>query len=63
MEVQYYLEGKPYIGYGIRCKEICIPDITTNKSRLEKMIELCNRLDLSPIHMEDIVLDFINDTY
>ena len=63
MEVQYCLDGKPYIGYGIQCKEVCIPDITTNKSRLEKTIELCNQLDLSPIHIRDIVLDFLDDCY
>lgn len=63
IEARYLLEGRYYVGYGIQYGDICIPDITTNKSRLEKFIELCNKLELSPLHIKDIALDFVNDCY
>ena len=53
-----------YTGYGIDIyeKQKCfsIKDITTNKEDLISLIEKCNRLKLSVIHINDVVRDFLN---
>ena len=36
-----------------------IHDITSDKSKLIKLIELCNSENLSLIHLEDIIEDYI----
>ena len=38
-----------------------VHDITSDRSRLENLIQRCNDLDLSPIHLEDVVEDFLED--
>ena len=53
-----------YIGYGIDVfgekKSFAIKDITTNKEALKSLIEKCNRLELSEIHIYDVIEDFLN---
>lgn len=34
-------------------------DITSDKQKLQDLINLCNELDLSPIHLNDVVQDFL----
>lgn len=50
-----------YVGYGIRETKsyITIKDITGDRQEIEKLIEKMNRLDLSVIHMRDVIEDFI----
>lgn len=36
-----------------------ISDISTDKERLSLLIEKCNRLKVSPIHLKEIIEDFI----
>lgn len=36
-----------------------IPDISLEKEPLEKLIHLCNYLDLDIVHLDDIVEDFL----
>lgn len=50
--------------HGIRAsnesgESVKIPDISANKSEVEKLVSLCNELQLDPIHLEDIVEDFL----
>lgn len=47
--------------YGITCGERTIKDISTDKQRIEALIELCNSLELSPIHLDDVIEDFLVD--
>ncbi len=65
-EGDYILEGQNYMGYGISVvdkeqkKEIMrIEDITLSKAELIELIEKCNKLCLSPMHIYDVVYDFI----
>ncbi len=50
-----------YIGYGIHETEsnLIINDITTDKARLEQLVDTMNRLQVSPIHARDVVDDFL----
>ena len=38
-----------------------IRDITSNKHRLTKLVDDCNRLELSTVHLHDVVEDFLSD--
>lgn len=54
-----------YQAFGIAlCDEsshiICqVDDITTDEAAIKRLIELCNRLKLSPLHLSDVVDDFL----
>ena len=52
-------EGKAWDTYGITYGDIVIEDISTEKCKIEKLVSLCNELDLSPIHIHDVVDDFL----
>lgn len=67
VENKYY-DGTSKISFGIAYAEIydnettvikTISDITCDKQAIEKLIHLCNDLDLSIIHIEDVVEDFL----
>ncbi len=38
-----------------------IPGITSDKDRLRALVDRCNQLHLSPVHLEDILDDFLNE--
>lgn len=50
-----------YVGYGIRETKsyITIKDITSDRLEIVKLIEKMNRLELSVIHMRDVIDDFV----
>ena len=59
------VEGYKYKGYGICVKNtqtgesrrFC--DISTRRSEVEALSERCNRLELDPIHIDDVIDDFL----
>lgn len=57
-------EGRLNLLYGIRCVagwrtvESC-RGISSNKSSVQELVSLCNKLGLSPVHLADVVEDFI----
>ena len=58
----YLIEGKAHIGYGIGYTEnsaLSFEDLTLNPISVAKLVKLCNELDLSPIHLKDVVEDFL----
>ena len=36
-----------------------IHDVTTDKQALDELVSLCNRLELSTVHLVDVVEDFL----
>ena len=34
-------------------------DISNNKTRIEQLADLFNRMELSPIHLDDVITDFL----
>ena len=54
-------DGNAIESYGITCGEREIKDISTNKQKVENLIHLCNEKKLSPIHLDDIIDDFLVD--
>lgn len=61
---KYYIENTSYIGYGIATSDVTvrIEDISTEKGEVEKLVGRCNDFDVSPVHLTDIVMDFLNKT-
>ena len=70
LEQPCFLEGIAYISYGIaacaRTKRneapaviALVKDITPNRKKLLELVKNCNRLNLSPLHLKDVVEDFL----
>ena len=66
----YEFEGDQRVSYGIVAYSdsseeasaksmVSLHDITSDKQKLSELILLCNRLNLSTIHLRDVVEDFI----
>ena len=53
------LEGVSYRTYGIRCTEQEIADLTRDAAALKPLLDYCNRLKLSPLHLKDVAEDFV----
>ncbi len=57
-----------YVTYGLDVLDeafacICtIRDITTDKAALTRLLELCNSLQPSPVHIHDAVEDFVENS-
>lgn len=37
-----------------------VHDITCDRAALEKLVLLCNRLELAPCHLDDVIDDFLS---
>ncbi len=72
VEEKYELNGKEHLSYGISAlKDIhegdgnavisSIHHITPKKDKLSVLIALCNRFNLEPIHLNDVVEDFLSN--
>lgn len=61
----FTIEAHEHIGYGIsvKCvnslKPLFFHDISTNKEDIVNLISLCNKLQLDPIHIRDVIDDFL----
>ena len=59
------VEGCKYTGYGIAVKEKgfgvlrVFSDISRSRRDIDDVVEKCNRLELDPIHIEDVVEDLL----
>ena len=63
-EDRHTVDGKCYIFYGIAAFDeeralVAVRDVSKEKERIEQLIEACNRLALSPLHLHDVVEDFL----
>lgn len=59
-------EGRQFTVYGIEAVEESailpvhsIPDLFTERSRAEELVELCNRLELDPAHLFAVCEDAV----
>ena len=62
---EYTLENQVYIGYGIGCfidgKEMIFENLSADYRKVSNLVEICNDLSLSPVHLCDAVDDFLID--
>ena len=40
---------------------VSVNDITSNKTALAELVRLCNNLNLSAVHLHDVIEDFLAD--
>lgn len=57
-----------YIGYGIKVVEngkemLKISDVSTDKDAVKALAEKCNKGCLDPIHLFDVIEDYLADPY
>ena len=53
-------QGIPVTVYGITLDgSLSIPDIFTSRPAAEEFIKLCNRLELSPLHIYEVIDDLL----
>ncbi len=45
--------------YGVKYGDLQIDDISADKDRIEKFVDDINKYQLSPIHLGDVVDDFV----
>lgn len=61
----FTLEQQEHKGYGISVNgsntnaPLLFHDISTNQDDVVKLISLCNELQLDPIHIRDVIEDFL----
>ena len=53
------IAGCRLIRYGIGCRWREILGLSHNRQAVEWLVERCNTLELDPIHLEDVVQDFL----
>ena len=51
--------GCCFIRYGSGCRWREIPGLSHSRQAVEWLVERCNTLELAPIHLEDVVQDFL----
>lgn len=64
-------ERKNIISYGIAVFSnkdtqnpiLVIEDITTDRKALDEFVKKCNDLELSILHIHDVIEDFISESY
>ena len=45
--------------YGLTGEGRRIDGVSTSRAEMERLAEQCNRLGLSPVHLADVVVDFL----
>lgn len=54
-------EGERFKTYGVSYDAVVIRDVSINKSKVLSLINKCNTYKLSPVHIYDIIDDFLVD--
>lgn len=44
-------------------KNVCVEDVALRPEGLERLVKLCNELELSPIHLNDVIEDFLQSGF
>ncbi len=58
-------DGDSYISFGVIAESdkgkiiASVLDLSTERSEVERLISLCNELELDPIHLNDVAEDFV----
>lgn len=61
----YMIDTKKHLGYGILYRSpeetIAFEDLSLDFKKVSSLIAICNSLELSPLHLWDVVNDFLAD--
>ena len=55
----HFIKEHAYISYGIQHDSMRIEDISLSKGSVEALVVLCNQGKLDPIHLENVIEDFL----
>ena len=63
-EGDFKLDDESYRSYGLVVKEDDttlkqIDDVSLEKNDVVNLVKLCNKLELSPVHIDDVIEDFM----
>lgn len=53
------IDGDVRTVYGIRCGDEYIPNVTADEDAARRLAELCNKENLAPWQLIDVVTDFV----
>lgn len=53
--------GQKCVTYGIAAvnENLTVNDVFANKKQAKELVRKCNKYDLSPIHLDEIIQDFL----
>lgn len=56
-------QGTPHTVYGVNVptEQIAVKDLFYHKAEAKAFVKKCNELDLSPLHLPDVIDDILND--
>ena len=69
-QTAFFFEDVSNVGFGIAYVEVqdgipivleSTPDLSADRASIEKLVKLCNELELDPIHIKDVIYDFLSD--
>ncbi len=63
-EGDFELDGESYRSYGVAVMEDGaalkrIDDVSLEKDDIVNLVNFCNELELSPVHIDDVIEDFL----
>jgi len=70
IESSFRANGVSHTAYGIARADFsdgipvileAIPDLSADKDRVQQLVKLCTELQLSPMHLGDVVDDFLGE--
>lgn len=50
-------DGVSYTAYGFTCGECCVSDFSSVREDAERMLEILNKNEVSPLHVYDVIED------
>ena len=54
-------DNKEISSYGIKSDNLVFKDISTDYKKINQLCALCNKLELSELHIKDVIDDFLYD--
>lgn len=55
----YDESGVPFKSYGVCARGVCFNDVSVNRNLVLQQIKACNRNDLDPTQLKDVIYDFL----
>ncbi len=66
VQTEYVRERDSRIGYGVALYDaegavlLCAHDLSGDRQAVKVLVDLCNRLHLSPLHFHDVMEDYLS---
>lgn len=57
----FIAENRIHVGYGIKSPNHRFENISCEREKIERLCDLCNKLNIAEIHLKDVIEDFLYD--